>query len=178
MSRAFVRSLWIVTLLALAGCVTNDPFQPPKESKALTTLRSLEGRCRDWVQGQLENQSRWQEAYSYFGKLPRESAKTYVVFVPKNGGLSRVAVCDSKTGKADAVTIGESSGPRFAADFARRERKILAPQRESLGPSELSNAVVSAVYVKADGKLKRRDYWVPRHVEMELNDLFFDATGS
>jgi hypothetical protein len=179
----------ILGAAALSACVTtggpDDPFAESGPSAALTSMQRRESACRAWVEEKLvsetpSGESRYREAVYYFGQLPRESAKTYVVLFPAAKGKATVALCDSDGGKPLATEqVGRSEWSNFRREFLRRERAVLAPHKQDLGPSEMANSAVIVMRApKRGGKAAGvREYWMPKHVEQQVNDLFFEMVS-
>ncbi len=162
--------------LASSACVTADPTQMPGESVSVKSLKTTEATCRDWVKATLGKDNRFREADYYYGKLPRESAKAYVVFLSRGSAKTFVALCDSTTGTGgNLVEITADGAKAFKREFDRRERSLLAPRRQDFRPNEMADSSVVVMHTSRSGKVLSRDYWLPKNVAHDFNDLFFET---
>lgn len=160
-----MRTLLAVLVLALTPACVTDPLAT-KESSYVKDMRKLDGRCRKAVKSAVKGSQR---AYYYFARLPREPLRTHVVFTGKSGG--QASYCDNEKGALETVrklTAKEAAG--FDKDFDKRKKQTLAGQQAELRLGESSTASL----VEFDGK-SDTDYWLPKHMEKEFNDLFYDA---
>lgn len=162
-----MRSLVAAVLLVLAptACVT-DPLAET-ESSYVKEMRALDGRCRAAVKKRMKGGVT--RGMYYFARVPREPLRTHVVLLGKGGGTT--LYCDNETGKiSENGKLSAKQAAAFSKQFDRRKKQTLAGQKAELRLGESSTSAL----VELDGA-KASDYWLPKHMEKEFNDLFYDA---
>ncbi len=157
----------LASFWAVSACVT-DPMAE-KQSSYVKDLRTADGLCRTLLKAKMKEKDGKKAVY-YFGKLAREPAKSYAVIYAKDGG-AMATICDNDKGKIiDWMNLAKNKAKAFETVYGKRHKESLAGHKSELTMSETASSAV--VEVSASGKAV--EYWLPKHMEKEFNDIFYD----